>query len=260
MKNIINISLVAFTILCITVTGCKKEKNTTTPTTSTGKLYFHMHSNIDTNEVADYGTVYTNAEGRKISLTMAQLYVSNIQLIKEDGSTYSIPDTIVLKQLETEQYFIANVPVGNYKAAKFYVGLDATTNARSASTNTLLNNSDMWFGSSAQPDGYVFVNLEGKIDTTTDANGTEAQMQSFMYKIGTNAHYNQVTMPDHTPLYSVKKDQATYIHLSIDYSKLFTGIQLNNSMNLMVHTAADNTSAVSNTISNNIASMFEYEE
>ncbi len=261
MKKIINKLFLAFAIaVCISSLGCKKESTSSTVATATGRLYFHLHTNVDTNEVENYGTVYKTSDGRKVSLTKAQLYISNIQLIKEDGSLYSISDTIVLKQLDPEQYFIANVPVGNYKAAKFHVGLDATTNAKPSSVNALLNIPDMWFGSSAQPDGYVFVNLEGNIDTTANATGTEAQMQPFMYKIGTNAHYKEVTMPNHTPIYAVAKDQTTYMHIIIDYNKLFSGIQLGNSMNLMVHTAADNTSAICNTMSNNIPSMFGYEE
>jgi hypothetical protein len=153
------------------------------------------------------------------------------------------------------------VPVGTYKSIKFNVGLDAATNKNIPTTaDSALNHADMWFGAAAQPDGYIFVNAEGTIDTTAAGNGSIAQMQAFMYHIGTNAHLNSVTMPDHSPVYTLTANAAQYVHIIIDYSKLFNGVQLNNSMNLMIHSATDNTNTLSNTISSNIDSMFRYEE
>lgn len=244
---------------CVVIAGvgCKKSSNSNT---DTGKLYLHLHTNIDTNEVASYGTVYTTGVGRKVSLTKAQLYISNIQLVKQDGSIYSVPNVILLKQLDPEQYYVANVPVGNYKSVKFSVGLDATANQKASTADSNLNHADMWFGASAQPNGYVFVNVQGTIDTTTNAMGTVSQMQPFTYMIGTNAHLNQVSMPDHSPVYNVIKDQTTFVHIIIDYNKLFNGVQLNKGGNLMVMSASDNTSAISNTISSNVPFMFSYEE
>jgi hypothetical protein len=255
MKNII-LPIIVVATLILTGAGCKKSDSTT----GTSPLYLHLHSNIDTNE-ADYGTVYTMSSGRQMSLTMAQLLISNIQLIRTDGTTYSIPNVVIRKELGTEQYFVANVPTGSYKSIKFNVGLDATTNKMTPTTaDSALDHADMWFGSAAQPDGYIFVNAEGTIDTTTAGNGTVAQMQSFMYHIGTNAHLNTVTMPNHSPVYSFTVNQAQYVHIIIDYSKLFNGVQLNNSTNLMIHTATDNVTTISNTVSGNISAMFSYEE
>ena len=115
----------------------------------------------------------------------------------------------------------------------------------------------MWLGSTAQPDGYVFVNFKGSIDTTAAAIGTTAQMQPFSYLIGTNANYRKVNMPDNN--YSVTAGQIQYVHLIIDYNMLFNGIQLNHNSNLTVASVADNATPLGTAISNNIASMFSYE-
>lgn len=242
-------------------TSCKK--NETTPTTTTvdsTTLYIHLHTNLDTNEVEDYNTVYEMESGRKVSAGIAQLYLSHIQLIKEDGSAYDIPNVIVFKVQETEPYLLGKVPVGNYKSVRFYVGLDSATNTFAATSNAALNHSEMWFNAAAQPGGYVYVNFQGKIDTTTDGDGTEAQMQPFMYMLGTGAAYKQVTMPDHTPVYNFTKDNTQYIHIIIDYAKLFTGVPLNNPLNLMIMNAGANASGIGTTVNNNIPSMFSYEE
>jgi hypothetical protein len=258
--NIKSISLLSLLAMVLFVGACKKDTSSTPASTAMGALYFHLHTDVDSNEVDNYGDIYTTSLGRKISVNLAQMYITNIQMIKTDGTIYSIPNRILLKQMQTEEYFIANIPTGTYKSVRFDVGLDTTDNAKAATADTSLNHSEMWFGSAAQPGGYVFVNFQGMIDTTTNATGTAAQMQPFMYMLGTEAHLQQITMPDHSPVYTVDTTVATYVHINVDYNKLFTGVQLNNSANLMIHTAADNASTLGNTINNNIATLFTYEE
>ena len=119
MKNIYNITFILLVILVIF--GCSKKSDN--DSTVTGQLYFHLHTNIDTTEVDDYNSVIQSSNGRKISLSIAQLYISNIQLVKLDGSIYSVAGKILLKVLENETYFVGNVPAGNYKSVIFNVGL-----------------------------------------------------------------------------------------------------------------------------------------
>ena len=259
MRNSIYIVIAIVILIAGMNTGCKHEAQSPTPFLDSGKFYLHLHTNIDTNE-ADYGNIYTTSAGRKVMITTAQLYLSNFQLVKSDGSIMTIPGRILLKVVENEEYYVATVPVGDYRSVKFAIGLDPVTNALASSADTSLNHPEMWFGIAAQPSGYIFVNLQGKIDTTANATGTIAQMQPFVYKVGTAAHYNTVTMPDHSPVYTVTNGQITFSHITIDYNKLFTGVMLNNNANLNVATPADNTSTISNTISANIPSMFSYEE
>ena len=87
MKN--RIQLITFSIaisLCIAIVSCKKDKaQTSDNSTKSGVIAFHLHSFVDDKEVMDYDSVYTMSNGRKISVSMAQLYLSNIQLIKLDG-------------------------------------------------------------------------------------------------------------------------------------------------------------------------------
>jgi hypothetical protein len=253
----------------ITLFSCKKKSDNPAPaspietdtntvyTGPTGTVSFHLHTYIDETEVDGYTYVYTTTEGRKISLDMAQLYFYKITLIKEDGSTFAIKDTIKLKTLEFDTYLIGNAPLGKYKSIKFNVGLSSATNSLSPTTNKLLNHSEMWFDANTQPNGYVFVNIAGKIDTTTDMTAENNQMQPFKYLIGTNANLTTVTMPVEN--YNIVQDQNTYIHMYIDYSQIFNGIQLNDSRNLNMATAAENSSPLGMQLKNNIARMFRYE-
>ena len=219
----------------------------------------HLHTNVDTIEVADYDSIYVMANGRKISISIAQLYISNIQLVKADGSTVDISGLTIAKTQPIEEYMLGSVPAGNYKSIRFNVGLSPASNALLPEpSDSTFYKPNMWFGNTVQPwNGYVFVNFQGKIDTSNAANGTIAGMQTFSYRIGTDSHLKSVSMPDQN--YTISPDQTQFIHIVIDYNKLFNGIILNGNSNLNVLSPLDNTSLISNQIANNISSMFIYQ-
>lgn len=230
-----------------------EDKSTPVPT---GTLFFHLHSNIENNEIEDYDSVYTTLAGRKISISMAQLYLSGFQLVKPDGSTVNVADTVLLKTLETETYTVGKVPVGNYKALRFKVGLSSANDTLApllSKDSAVLNHSEMWFGNTAQSEGYIFMNVQGNIDTTSDFSGG---MQPFTYKIGTAANYIQVNLPEQN--FTILENQSEYAHLIIDYNMLFSGVKLNEPTNLSVAGKADNTSAAAQKITSNIPLMFKY--
>ena len=238
--------------------SCKKKTiEPTTVKTPTGVLMMHLHTHISDTEVDFYDSIYTNQDGRKLSLKLAQMYVSDIQLVKLDGSIYKVADKNFLKVFETEGYKLENIPVGNYKAIRFKVGLNSTINALEPTNSTytsLLNKSNMWFTTPFQSNGYVFANIQGEIDTTATKNGS---LIPFSYKIGTDANLIEVALPDKN--FTVSEGMLSYAHLIIDYSKVFEGIQLNQANNLTINSVADNSSSLATTIKNNISYMFHFE-
>ena len=263
MKTIIKNQLILIALICsvgIYLSSCKKKDDTPPPTPpANGSLAFHLHSNVDTNEVDTLGMVYVMTGGRKISVSFAQLYISGIQLVKPDGSTYAVPGTIILKKQQTEPYNVGSVPAGNYTSVKFNIGLSAATNASTPlSTDTTLYVKSMWLDTgSVQPSGFVFINFQGKIDTTAAANGTIAQMVPFSYRIGTNAHLTSISMP--TQNFTVAPHQTQYVHMIIDYAKLFSGVKLNTSGNLTINTASDNALPLATLVADSIPRMIHYE-
>jgi len=182
------------------------------------------------------------------------LYISEIELIKLDGSSYPVSGKVILKKKETEEYEIGEVPIGNYKTIRFKVGLNPTVNASTPlASDTVLNQPSMWFNTSAQPDGYAFLHFKGAIDTSASANGTS--LSNFDFKIGTNSHYHTVTLPDQQ--FSVSTSGGL-VHFVADYSKLFTIVDLKGL--LFVTDKADNSSSLAATVGDNIMDMFGYEE
>ncbi len=247
-------------MLSLVITACKKPKNEQTDNienTPKGTLMFHLHTYLDENEVDLYNAIYTNDDGRSISLSRAQLYLSEIELVKLDGSTYVIPNNKIFKILDQETFEAGEVPVGNYKGIKFKVGVNSSINSNVPSAmadSNIFKHTEMWMNNTVQPDGYAFLNVQGTIDTTSDLSGT---MVPFTYKIGSNANFKQVTMPEKN--FSIQENQAEYAHIKINYNKLFHGVQLNNINNLSVLTVGDNSGAVAQKIVSNIPAMFIYE-
>jgi hypothetical protein len=258
MKTIKN-KLILAILICsagLYISSCKKKD--TTPPPANGTIGFHLHTNVDINEVDSLGAVYAMTGGRKISVSFAQLYISGIQLVKPDGSTYLVPGIIILKKQQIEPSIVGSVPSGNYTSVRFNVGLSAATNAATpAVSDSTLNIPAMWFSSPFQPSDFVFVNFQGKIDTTAAANAAVAQMAPFTYKIGTNANLKTVNMPAQN--FTVSPNQIEYVHMVIDYNKLFTGIKLSTSSNLSINTPADNALPLAAQIANNIPLLFKYE-
>ncbi len=261
-----NISKAIFLAISLTIFisifSCKKDSSTTTttnPATPTGTLVLHLHTNVDSNEVDFYDTVYHTTAGRKISVSRAQLFISHIQAVQLNGAVIDLSGISILKVMENEEYVIGKIPVGNYKSVNFSVGLDNTVNTTAPTVGSIFNNPTMWFNSSyASSDGYVFANFQGKIDTTTHANGTVTNMQPFVYKIGTNAHFTNINMPEQD--FAVLANTKQYVHIIIDYNKFFNGVPLNQSANLNVSTAAANSTAIGNLVAANIVSLFHYEQ
>src|SRR5580698_6787172 len=86
-----------FFLLLTCLFSCKPKDSPVPAVTATGTLAFHLHTDVDTTEVDVLGQVYKLSTGRQISVSFAQLYLSHIQLIKLDGSTYEVPNLIILK-------------------------------------------------------------------------------------------------------------------------------------------------------------------
>jgi len=261
---IISVTISRFMLIClcsIILFSCKKDDkddDTTTPAADKGTVLLHLHNYIDETDIGEFpGLSNPNNAGREIAISKADLYISDIQFVKLDGTSYGIAGKRILKTFDNVLYLVGEIPVGNYNTVRFKVGLDSTTNALDPSASAdsaILNKPDMWFGNTAQPEGYVFMNVQGSIDTSANLSGTTAP---FVYKIGTNVNYVLVTVPGIN--LTIVKDQAQTAHMIADYNVLFNGVQLNQNGNLSITTPAENNSILATIITGNIQQMFKPE-
>ncbi|MEI8280027.1 MAG: MbnP family protein [Bacteroidota bacterium] len=261
MKNnqsgIYNSVSVIIAFLMLSISACKKDN--TSSTASTGTFYIHLHTNIDTNEVASKTALYRDSSGRHFSLSTAQFYISNIMLHNVTGSMYTFSGVTIIKNIDSEAYLVGQAPVGTYDYVMFDVGLDSATNALSPTAFSpigYISSSSMWYGCSSQ--GYQFMKLIGTADTTAAQNGTN--LVNFSYEIGSSANLKSIKMPVRSGSYApyiLTKGGNQYIHVICDYGALLSVVDFRTQ-------DSSNTYGVnptlSSSIANNFVKMFRYEE
>lgn len=221
LKNIITI--IALTLVII---SCSKEDDGVIDTSQTGKIKLEFDQVYkDANFAAN--TAYTNSNGEVIKVTKAKYIVSNIELIKFDGSAYVVPKSesyFIIDDLtpETTLLQLSNIPEGNYTKVKFGIGVDeAQYNLGDGGQGNFLTtaqNAGMMWSWSA---GYKFVAFEGTFTSTTVT--TDAQFKVHTGKTGTDYNYTTVTLdfPDNA---LVRTNITPQVHIMADLSQLIDGI------------------------------------
>ena len=242
--NIKNTLILAFFATLLSLTSCSKDETSSSSTTGSMTLEFEAMANG--NKLA-LNTAYTNTSNTEtISFSLFQYYVSNIVLTKKDGTKFTLP--------KNESYFLVkhdgsanpeitlkNIPVGDYNAVTFSVGVDSATNLSDPTTlPTALDPANGMHWSWAQ--GYVFLKAEGKVNTSTD----------FKYHMGLNSNLKTITLTSSSEVATVRTNITPNIHLGADAMKLFKNISV-----VTTPTAMSGTKLTAP--SNNIPSMFTLE-
>ncbi len=182
MKN--NFRLLGVLLLLsatIAFTGCETDEEPMP--NATQKLSFHVHTNVGSQE-ADYVSTFTDASGRKFTISDFRYYLSNIVLIKSDGSELPLSDLVLLVSPLENDYELMDVPVGDYKGMKLLFGLDSATNHLDPATYPAGNPLAIqtpgihWDWNS----GYIFMKMEGLCDTTLSGSGNADF--PFFYHVG----------------------------------------------------------------------------
>ncbi len=232
--------------------SCRKPDTKPAPV-QMGHLYFHLHTDIGPVE-ADSGNVFPDANGRRFQLTYAQFYISAITIYSySDNTPYVLPaSTVILKVIDQEDYYVADVPAGNYGSLSFNVGLSPALNQLNpniyASTSPLAGqsapNAPMYWSTTQ---GYIFLNVQGLADTTAAHNGPVNY--PFSYQIGSNSMLKNIHLPQQQ--FTILPGQITFVHQVCDYGNLLQGIPF-------VHSAtpfnADST--IARQVANRIPSNF----
>ena len=191
----------------------------------------------------DTSTVYTT-NNRDIRFTSGRIYVSNVTFIAEDGTEILIEDTPLTLPAQNDQQETVNhtvteriallkhemgmamsglgdVPAGRYAGIKFDIGLRGMTNKvdpTSAPADHVLakqldqNNHWSW------NNGYIFMRIEGKVDTTAAGNGTATT--PWRVHLGMGSFLKNVEINE--PFTLEEGDQM--VHLMLNYGKMIEDI------------------------------------
>lgn len=210
----------------------------------------HYHHMFNGNVFA-LGQEYTNAAGRKFNLSTAKFYVSGVEM-EEEGMT--TPRTFANKYLlvsgDNMQYSMGEVMPGHFEGLSFNVGIDSAANHSDPSTYEAghplapQNPNMHWAWSS----GYIFIRIEGMVDTTNAANGPASF--PFEFHIGMDNMLRNVNLAKH--FHIEEGSTSNELMIMVDWSRFFDNLdwQTENSSHTM-----DNMPAAMK-IANNVANVF----
>ncbi|HOZ82045.1 MAG TPA: hypothetical protein PLU85_07990 [Bacteroidia bacterium] len=217
MKKRILITLAVSTLF---FTACKKDKDSK-PAES--ELSFHLHTLVG-NTAANYTDIFTDNTGRKFNIADCRYYISNIVLIKDDGTEFPLTDKALLASPSQKEYSLGNVPVGKYKGFRFLMGLDSVTNhddpAGYAASNPLsYQNPTIHWGWN---NGYIFMEFVGKFDSTVAATGNP--VADYFYHIGFDDLKRTIDFSN-SP-FEITTDAGLEIGILFDLKKVLNNVDL----------------------------------
>ena len=179
-------------ILLGTLAGCKTEPpGPTTP--DPGIFELNVLARVG-GQVFEKDTEFENILGQRYSLEGFRVYLSDLTLVREDGTDTLIAETLLLDFAEEEVrktthgeglYGQFTVPAGKYKGVRFGIGVPEERNHVDptdfpADHPLSVSQGMHWNWTS----GYIFVKMDGRIDSS--AAGTGPLTQGIAYHTGTD--------------------------------------------------------------------------
>ncbi len=197
--------------------ACSKDEPSGTDTPTKADVAFGLQLSLYGNEQA-LNEYFTTSNGYKIILSNFRLYISNIELTKENGEKVSVKDVMLYDIGETEsRSFTANIPVGNYTSVRFGLGLDPATND---SDPTSFENSHplaAYQGMYWSMLKYRFAIIEGRANV---AGGDPANDALMAYHPGTDPAYRTL---DIDYAFNVDANSAASLNFVVELNELFDG-------------------------------------
>lgn len=230
-QNIIKALLL---LIIISFNACKKdepvaEENlpitptptpTPTPVSQLGTINIDFDNVVGTANLELNTGSYTNAAGNTFNVSKFIYYISNIKLTKTDGTKFVENNSYYLineAQVASQSLSIDSVPVGDYNAIEFVIGVDSTRNVSGAQTGALDPANDMFWTWNS---GYIFLKMEG---TSTSASGNDLTFHIG----GFNAPNNTIrTCNRNFPTnLTVKNTNVSKVKMKTDVLEMFTSPQ-----------------------------------
>ncbi len=192
------------------IISCNKEKNNYKEDEVEVNLSFAMKYGNKELKINDFHVTETQDTFRT---TMLKFYISNVVLIRKDGSEYKEPDSYHLFSLESptkNSARIKGVPNGEYTQIRFALGIDSVRNHSGAQVGDLDPANGMFWTWS---EGYLFLRFEGVIKKTPS--------KGLIVHIGEDRYYTPYEITLSQPLLVQSNPKNYNIPLKFDLYHLF---------------------------------------
>lgn len=222
IKIIFKISIFACLSLLI---SCSADNDVVEQTGGKGNVSFYFDNGFNGDALL-LGTSYTNGNGERLTINRLSYIISNIVLVKADGTEYIYPKNesyfIINEEKNLKTISLKNIPSGDYNKVKFGLGVDQQRYLEGEQNQQsfwdLASSMDMvWTWST----GYRFINFEGMY-SSNQTNGA----LPFQVHQGSNSatdNYRQITLTLPTTLRVRATDQPN-VHFVSNANVILDGV------------------------------------
>ena len=199
----------------------------------TNDLHFEFDNRVGTQDLELNSKTYKNALGEDFTVTKLNYFISNIKLKKADGTEVTFSDDYFLTREEdpkTLAFTLRNVPVADYTALSFMIGVDslrstADVSQRKGVLDVASYGDDAMYWS--WNSGYIFLKFEGISPVAPLRTSGERKVEVHIGGYGgytgstvNNLRAIRLSLPTTA---EVRKNHTATIHLFADVLKLFEG-------------------------------------
>jgi len=200
-----------------------------------GSITIEFDNVVGARDLALNTGTYQNASGESFTVSKLNYFISNIKLLRVDGSSYTVPQDssyFLVREADaaSQEVKLNNVPTGEYSGIQFVVGVDSLRSAMEKSKrkgvldeNTGPTNEEAMYWD--WNPGYIFLKLEGTSPAAMAPTG------KFYYHIGGFGGLTAKTLNnlrtakvDFGGKRAIVTDKLTpEVHLMADILKVFDG-------------------------------------
>jgi hypothetical protein len=159
-------------LVALAFVGCKDDEPVTPEAVEVQEMAVNINHTFDNEPLTFLTEEYSLASGEKVFFKRLAYILADFYLVKADDTRVSLADQYALLNPKSDpsNFTLLNIPMGEYKAFGFSIGLDSIINHGNPNqypaTHPLspINNSLFW----SWQGGYVFTAIEGDVSGTTD--------------------------------------------------------------------------------------------
>ena len=206
-NNLIQYLFALLLLASAALMSCKDNNNTPTY----GKVNIEFEQVWDSTDLEfQLDTNFVNSQTHDtVNASEFKFYISNIILIKPDGSEWKEENSYHLIDPENNVITIENIPIAEYSSMKIMLGIDSSHNASLSNIGDLNPSNGMFWNDS---NGYIFLKTSGNY-----ANKSKGQ---FNYKLGIRNSGISLNFP-FPELLKIKPIALPEIHLKSEISSIW---------------------------------------
>lgn len=199
-----------FVLIVLFLASCNKQKNPD-PVAETANVSIKFSNVVNGLPIVQGAMNYTTPAGNLYSVDLLKYYVSNVILIKEDGTQFKLNNYDLINAFDANFSTVeaTSVPNGKYTSMQFSIGVDKNRNHSGAQDGDLDPQYNMiWTWST----GYIFFKHEGNFKNSS------ASSQPLTFHLGTDNAYSTVQIPISLTVEGVGKTMKVAFDLNKMYN------------------------------------------